>query len=166
MQKKFKRLIKESLLFLVLFVVVSLAVNIYRTWDLAEGSAPVLEAVTIDGQGVNLAQIDKPVLVHFWATWCPICKMEFSSINSIARDHAVITVAMNSGSLNELKRFVQQEGLEFPVIADEDGIEAQKWSVKGVPTSFIIMPDGKISFVEVGYTTEIGLRIRLWWAGI
>ena len=60
---------------------------------------------------------------------------------------------------------MQKEGLNFTVIADEYGEIAKQWSVKGVPASFIIAADGNIRFVEVGYTTELGLRARLWWAG-
>jgi alkyl hydroperoxide reductase subunit AhpC len=49
---------------------------------------------------------------------------------------------------------------------DEDGWISEKWGVHAVPASFIIDRTGRIRFVEVGYTTEIGLRLRLWWAGI
>lgn len=45
-----------------------------------------------------------------------------------------------------------------------DGSISEMWGVHAVPASFIIAPDGTIQFVEVGYPTELGLRLRLWWA--
>jgi peroxiredoxin len=105
--------------------------------------------------------------VHFWATWCPICRTEQGSIAAIAQDHPdVITVAMQSGTPQEVSRYMQEQGIAFPVVNDPDGIISRAWGVHAVPASFIIAPDGQIRFVEVGYTTGMGLRLRLWLAGI
>jgi hypothetical protein len=54
--------------------------------------------------------------------------------------------------------------MELPVISDPQGGIANTWGVKGVPTTFILDGEGKIRFVEVGYTTGLGLRARLWLA--
>lgn len=91
--------------------------------------------------------------------------MEEDSIASISEDHEVITVAMNSGNDMEITAYLEEQGLSFPVVVDEHGLIAERFGVKGVPTSFIIDPDGSIDFTEVGFTTELGLRTRLWLAG-
>ena len=49
------------------------------------------------------------------------------------------------------------------MINDNDGTLAQASGVSAVPAVFIVAPDGKISFITLGYVTEIGLRLRLWW---
>ena len=59
---------------------------------------------------------------------------------------------------------MEDRGLEFPVIVDSLGRLANMYRVKGVPTNYIIDAKGNIRTVEVGYTTEIGLRIRMWLA--
>ena len=105
------------------------------------------------------------MLIHFWATWCPICKMEENSIASISKDYKVITVAMNSGTDKKVSAFLKQQGLTFPVVNDENGAIAERFGVRVVPTSFIIDSNGIIKFTEVGFTTELGLRARLWLAG-
>jgi thiol-disulfide isomerase/thioredoxin len=105
-------------------------------------------------------------VIHFWATWCPVCKLEQSNIESISKDHPVITIAMQSGNNSELSQFMREEILSFNVINDNDGLLSRKYNIKGVPVSFIVNEDNKIEFVEVGYTTELGLRMRLWWAGL
>ena len=165
MNPKLKKFFRELAILVVMVMTVSVAVNLYKTWNVERGPAPELLFAGIDGKPVMAQPADKPMLVHFWATWCPICSLEQNSIQSLSEDYPVVTVAMQSGNEEELSQFMQQEGLNFTVIADEYGEIAKQWSVRGVPASFIISADGNIRFVEVGYTTEIGLRARLWWAG-
>ena len=102
------------------------------------------------------------MLVHFWASWCPVCELEQDSIQSISNDYPVISVAMQSGNDLEVTAYMEENKLSFPTIVDEHGILAKQFGVRGVPTSFILSPGGKIAFSEIGYTTEIGLRTRLW----
>ena len=165
MNSKLKKFIREVAILLLMVMTVSVAVNLYKTWNVQRGPAPELLYASIDGKPVMAQPADEPMLVHFWATWCPVCSLEHGSIESISKDYPVVTVAMQSGNEEEIKQFMKNEGLSFTVISDEFGEISKQWSVRGVPASFIIAPDGNIRFVEVGYTSEIGLRARLWWAG-
>jgi alkyl hydroperoxide reductase subunit AhpC len=56
--------------------------------------------------------------------------------------------------------------VSYPVVLDARGQLSGIYGVQGVPTSIIIDPAGNVRFVEVGYTTETGLRLRLWWVGL
>ncbi|HSH28362.1 MAG TPA: protein disulfide oxidoreductase [Thiohalobacter sp.] len=142
------------------------AVHLYRTWDTASGQAPTFQARDLQGRPVALADYaGQPMLVHFWASWCPVCRLEEGSIDALARDHPVLTVALDSGGDGELKQYMEEQGLEFTVINDRDGTIAARYGVQGVPASFVIDPQGDIRFTSVGYTTGIGLRLRLWLAG-
>jgi peroxiredoxin len=121
----------------------------------------------LDGAGVNLAnERGRPVLVHFWAEWCPICRLEQGSIEALSRDYRVISVATTSGNADEVRAHMQSEGLSFPVLLDEEGDLARAWGVRGVPASFVIDSSGRIANAMVGYTSGIGFRIRLWLAGL
>lgn len=152
----------ELLVILVLFF----ALRAWQQRDVVTGSAPQLEGILLDGQPFSLAELrGKPVLVHFWATWCSICALEEDSIDTLAKQYQVITVAMQSGSDAKVNSHLKENGLTFPVLNDPDGVHANRWGVVAVPASFIIDPAGRIRFTEVGYTTGIGLRGRLWLAG-
>jgi peroxiredoxin len=105
-------------------------------------------------------------LIHFWATWCKICALNDGAIDGLAEDMQVVTIAMESGGEKDIRKEMEERELTFPVIVDGLGKLANKYHVKGVPTNYIIDANGKIRYVEVGYTTGIGLRIRMWLASM
>lgn len=152
----------------LLFVVLVAGIRAWQHRDMASGMAPPLSGSKLDGSAYALpARPAQPVLVQFWGTWCPLCRAEQDSIAAIARDHPnIVTVAMQSGSDAEVSRYLAAHGLHFPVVNDADGRLSAAWGVHAVPASFIIGPDGKIRFIEVGYTTGPGLRLRLWLARV
>jgi thiol-disulfide isomerase/thioredoxin len=152
----------------LILVVVVAGIRVWQQRNLVSGPAPALQGITLKGQPYRLpAQPEKPVLVHFWATWCPVCRVEQGNIAAIARDNPdVITIAMQCGKQQEVALYMREQGIDFPVLNDPGNNVARAWGVQAVPATFIIAPDGQIRFVEVGYTTEIGLRLRLWLAGI
>lgn len=152
---------------LTLILIVLSAIRFWMQRDVVSGTAPNINNVMLNGQHFDLYQNSKrPILVHFWATWCPVCKLEQSNIENISKDHPVITIAMQSGDNEELSQFMRQEKLSFMVINDESGVLSHSYNIRGVPVSFIVNKENQIKFVEVGYTTELGLRLRIWWAGL
>jgi peroxiredoxin len=150
---------------LLLFVAVYLGVRAWQQHTLAEGPAPVLRAALLDGQTFDLAASrGEPLLVYFWASWCPVCRLEQGAISALARDHRVVTIAMQSGSNAAVARYLQEQGMVLPVINDPDGAIASAWGVRATPSFFIVDTRGVIRFREVGYTSEPGLRLRMWLA--
>lgn len=150
---------------MLVFTVV-LLIQWWQTRNTVSGPAPTLAGLMLSGEALDLKDLrGQPVLVHFWATWCPICRTEDGNIHDLARDYQVLTVATNSGDALEIRRYLDDNKLDFPVMLDESGVLGSGWGVNAVPSSFIIDGSGEIRFVTVGYTTEIGLRTRLWLAG-
>ena len=138
-------------------------VNWWKTRDTPSGNLSELSVELIDGTIVSIKDYaGKPVLLHFWATWCPICELQKSSVQAISEDYPVISVASWSENKTAVKLYMQEHQLTFPTVLDNSGALAQKFGLKGVPASFIVDPEGEIKFVETGYSTEIGLRLRLW----
>lgn len=146
------------------------AVSLWQSRGVVQGPAPELISSTPAGRSLSLADFraahpEKPVLLHFWATWCPICKIEEPAIRGIAEDHAVISVAMQSGAAAEVAAYASEHDLRFPILLDPDGAISRRFGVSGVPATLVIDPKGVVRFREVGLTSGWGLRLRLWWAG-
>ena len=151
---------------LLLFVAVYFGVRTWQQRTLVEGPAPTLQAAQLDGAAFDLTGFrSRPVLVYFWATWCPVCRLEQGAIESLAGDYSVIAVALQSGSAAEVTKYLREHDLRVPVINDPDSAIATAWGVRATPTSFIVDGAGTIRFREVGFTSETGLRLRLWLAG-
>jgi thiol-disulfide isomerase/thioredoxin len=152
---------------LLIFIVVIVGVRTWQQRDIVKGNAPALIGAMLDGKPYLLPEKpSQPILVHFWATWCPICRTEQGSIAALAQDNPnVITVAMQSGSSAAVQQFLHEQSVSFPVVNDQDSRISSAWGVHAVPASFIVDREGKIRFAEIGYTTSIGLRLRLWLAG-
>lgn len=152
---------------LLVILVIIVAVHAWQTRHAPRGKAPDVNGILLDGAPVSLEQYrGKPMLLHFWATWCPICNIEQKSIDALADDYDVLTIAMDEASSREIRDYMKNKQVDYPVLHDAENVIAQRYSIVGVPSSFIIDPEGEIRFVEVGYTTGIGLRFRLWWAGL
>jgi thiol-disulfide isomerase/thioredoxin len=150
---------------LIGILLVLLAVRAWLQRDMATGSVPELQGKLLSGEFYSITTDKRrPLLVHFWASWCPVCKLEQQSIQSLSEDYPVITVAMESGGTNEVIDYMRQEGLQFPVINDPAGVLSRRFGVGGVPSSFVIADNNQIVFRETGYTTELGLQLRLWLA--
>lgn len=141
-----------------IIIAVVTAIRLWQQRDVVAGAAPPLPGVTWSKQ---------PTLVHFWATWCPVCRAEQGAIQALAQDYPnTVTIAMQSGERAAVDKFMREQALTFPVINDADGSLSQAWGVHAVPASFIVDGAGQVRFVEIGYTTGLGLRLRMWLAGL
>ena len=151
------------LVYFVLFLVVMQGANWWKSRNAQSGNLSELSGELMNGAVFTIAEFSgKPVLFHFWATWCPVCDLEKDSIESISHDYPVISIASWSEGGAEVKAYMQENQLTFPVMLDNSGELAQSFGLKGIPASFILSPNGEIKYVESGYSTELGLRFRLW----
>jgi peroxiredoxin len=104
---------------------------------------------------------DEPLIVHFWGTWCPTCKLEASNFETLSSKHNVISIAVNSGSDEKLKAYMHEHNLNYRVINDSKGSLAQKFNIDVYPTTLIYNAKGELKFTEVGYSTTLGLQARI-----
>jgi len=163
MKKRLPKLLVELLVLLLIMW----AVEMYLTRDAVSGKAPSISGTTISGKAFSLAALQgQPAVVYFWATWCPVCNLEQGMVDSLAADYPVITVAMQSGEDKDIVDYLNEKGVDYPVLNDPQGAIARRYGVSGVPASFILDGNGEVRFVTRGYTSGLGIRVRLWLAGI
>ncbi len=148
---------------LAILIAAVVALRGWLQWDMATGAAPPLHGELVQGGSFSLDTArGEPLVVHFWARWCPICKLERGAIEAIAEERPVVTVAMQSGSALEVRRYMEKQKIKAPTIVDRTGSLSHNFGVTAVPATFIIDSNNQIRFVERGFTSELGLRARLW----
>lgn len=116
--------------------------------------APDFELETLDGKKVKLSDFrGKPVILNFWATWCPPCRAEMPDLEKISKE-GVEVVAVNVTESEENKekigRFVKELGLTFTIPLDEAAAVTQRYNVSAFPTSYVLDKDGKIRYIALG----------------
>ncbi len=105
----------------------------------------------------------KVVFLNFWATWCGPCRAEIPSMEKLyteLKDQGFTIVAVNSQeSAEQVSAFVQEMGMSFPVLLDSAGKAGATYTVRAIPTTYIIDPQGSIRGRMVGtrewYTPQI-----------
>lgn len=163
--QKLKHYLKEGVLFLLFIGVVMNVISLYKSQSLNKEQLSLSTQKLIDASSYT-PPADKPLLVHIWATWCPICKAEADNIERLSHHFNVITIAVNSGTDYEIQNYLQERGLTFKVINDKDSSLAAHLNVKVFPTTFIYDKEHKLVFSEVGYSSTFGLWLRMLWAGM
>jgi len=163
MKEKIIHYAKEILIFFVIMTVFANVLSLYKSSNLNKLPFNLVNITLLDGSKYTLNK-DKAILVHFWATWCPTCKVEASNIDTIADKYQVITVAIKSGSNLEISQFMKEHELDFKVLNDDKGFIANKFNIAAYPTTFIYNKNRELVFSEVGYTSTWGLWLRMWWS--
>ncbi|RXJ90648.1 protein disulfide oxidoreductase [Arcobacter sp. CECT 8983] len=160
MKEKIKKYLKEIIVFVVVLTIAANVFSYYRSLDLNKEKLDLKTITLLDGSLYTLPN-NKPVLLHFWATWCPTCKFEASNIEKISKDYEVITVAVQSGTKEDIQNYLNEHNLSFKVINDEDSFYSKKFNIKAFPSTFIYDSEKSLMFSEVGYTSTLGLYARM-----
>ncbi len=133
-----------SLVFLLLFV--SLSNGAVAPWEIEEimnKPAPQFTLSDMDGREISLSSFNgKVIIINFWATWCPPCKAEMPSLDSLYREFRnsgleVIAVSVDR-SKDDIKDFLRSRSLEFIILHDKELRVSRDYKVYAYPTSFII----------------------------
>lgn len=123
---------------------------------LAGHPAPDFELKTLAGETIRLSDYQgRPVIVNFWATWCPPCRAEFPDFQKISVEQGdkVVIIGVNhtAGDSPQLvPGFVEEFGITFPIVLDESGDTVKTYRVVGLPTTIFIDRNGIINEVFTG----------------
>lgn len=102
------------------------------------------------GKSVRLSDFrGKAVLLNFWATWCPPCKVEIPWFIDLQKQYAndglvVLGVAMDDASQQEIAKFAKDMSINYPILLGTDRVGNVYGGVEALPTTFYIGRDGKV----------------------
>lgn len=117
--------------------------------------APAFEMPDMDGKKHTLQDFaGKVVVLNFWATWCPPCREEMPSMErarQALKDDPVELVAVNVGEdVDTIFTFTADYPVEFLILLDQDAKVIEDYPVTGLPTTYVIDPQGRIVYRAVG----------------
>lgn len=164
----------------VLMLVVFFGVQAWQTRDvpstldpaLLDLPLPVLKPGTAEHTSSLRAELaalqarhpGQNVAVYVWAEWCPICKTTQGTVQDLAAEYPLITVAMQSGDASAVTRHQQQQGLTWLTLVDRRGALAKGLGFSAVPGYAVLTPEGQLRWPTVGWTSAWGMRLRWWLA--
>ena len=126
-------------------------------------AAPDFRLQALDGRWVRLADYcGRPVVLNFWASWCPPCRDEAPLLANAAATYGpnglVMLGVVFQDSPDAARAFMAGFGQRYPGLVDPDGRTALDYGVGGIPETFFIGRGGTIVAKQVGPVTEASLR--------
>jgi thiol-disulfide isomerase/thioredoxin len=126
----------------------------------------------LDGKPVSTAAWKgKVVFINFWATWCPPCRAEIPVLIDLANRYKdrlqIVGVSVDDGDPADVKQFVKEAGINYPVVMADRAIVAEYGGVAALPTLFVVNPDGNVVQKHEGlysnalYEAEVRLLLGL-----
>ncbi len=112
-------------------------------------AAPAMTLPRLDAANLDIKHLrGKVVLVNFWAVWCPPCRKEMPSMSRLMAKLAgkpFTILGVNEGeSPDEIRAFLKQVPVNFPILLDSDGEYLKPWQVFAFPTSYIVDKQGRL----------------------
>lgn len=172
--------IRATIKGVTVFLVAWLAIQAWQTRNvpsqgLPEGvlsmTMPYLENGTVSTKSVGevieafrQAHPNSPLVLHVWAEWCGFCKLEQGNISSLDVDYPVLSIAMQSGDAGRVAGYMEDHSLQWATLVDSRGTLSSSLGASGVPTFLVLDTDGRIRAPTTGYTTLLGMKLRIWWS--
>ena len=109
----------------------------------------------IEGNVVRLKDFKgKVVLLEFWATWCPPCRLSVPEIQELhekmeGEDFKIIAITVDD-KLQRVRRFVRKKGVTYTVVMDDKGVD-DAYGVYSIPTTILLDKEGNVALTQKGY---------------
>lgn len=130
-------------------------------------TTPQYDYVSLTGEPLSAESLrGKVVLVNFWATWCLPCRVEMPALDAMHRRHAdsgfvVVGLAVDRVSTEQVRAFVAERGVSYPIAHVGPEAEAAFGGVQGYPMSFLLDRTGRIRHRVIGPVAPVSLELAV-----
>ena len=128
----------------------------------ASGAANAFDITDVAGKRHRLGDYKgRWVVLNYWATWCVPCIQEIPEIAAFQRANpkvAVIGIAVDVDDVAKTRAFAKKVGHDYPLVLSDAKVEKQFAPVKGLPTTRIYDPAGKLTYDRLGRVTQRSLE--------
>ncbi len=136
----------------------------------ATQATPALDFQDLQGQRWTAERLKgRSVVLNFWATWCPPCKEELPSLQTLHEigggDPVVIGINVRE-TASHVRRYLASTGMNFPIVLDPQAELARRFGVTAYPTTLLIAPNGQIRWRVVGEVDWAGPEAGRWVASL
>jgi thiol-disulfide isomerase/thioredoxin len=173
MRSSFHRRRLFSLLFVVVLLFFSSAATIAQEerrptirFVRNPDAAPEFKLADLDGKPLTLANSHgKVILLNFWATWCGPCRAEIPDLVGLQNKYKdrlqVIGLVVDGDDPAEIKRFVEESGINYPVALATDDIRIQYGGIGALPTSFVLDGEGRVVQKHEGLRNPVLYEVEI-----
>ncbi len=132
----------------------------------AQQQAPDFSLPTLTGKTVKLADYKgKIVVLNFWASWCPPCRLEIPDFVKVYQTYKgkgveFIGIAVSSEK-KDIQKIVEQDNVSYPVVIGTEEVKSLYGGIQAVPTTFFINRKGEIVKKHVGKMSEEQLVVMI-----
>ena len=117
--------------------------------------APTLKLKTIDGELFDLQSVKGHwAFVHFWASWCGPCRREMPTIQFIKEklnpQQWTFVVVNTAEDEDTIFNFIGAVAPDLVPLMDSDGQVTEAWQSRGLPSTFLVDPEGRIQYLVLG----------------
>lgn len=129
--------------------------------------APDFAVETLDGDTVRLAKLrGDVVLINFWATWCPPCRLEMPGFQDVWEDYrdrgvTVLGLSVDRGARSDVAEWIRRREITYPIGFPTGAVVRAYGGANVLPTSILIDPNGRIVHRVEGFYAEPALRAAI-----
>jgi cytochrome c biogenesis protein CcmG, thiol:disulfide interchange protein DsbE len=126
--------------------------------------APAFSLRALDGTAVSLDDYrGQVVLINFWASWCPPCRVEMPGFERVYRERrdqgfVILGIATDAHAEAAIREFVSEHDITYPILLADRQVIVDYGGIRALPESFLVDRDGRIRHRVIGYFAEPALR--------
>jgi peroxiredoxin len=163
--------LRNLVLIVCLIIMVFLLVHWWQTKDALPASGhlriPAFTLPDLDGEMISNIKDQGPALYYFFAPWCTVCDASIENLNVLnpmlkQQNIKLYIIALEWKDKNEVLDFVSHRQLPVkPLLGSRE--QLRQFKIKAFPTYYVTNSQNEIEWVNVGYSTELGIKIRSKW---